>query len=192
MSASSREASISTPRGGRDAEGQRTLRAFLAGEPAAVRQVERWAWEIVYFRWGSIPPEEREDVVQDAVAGVWRAVTRPGFRLRTHLRALVRRVAAARCIDRMRRRRPTATLDPALADPAPGPYDRVLRDDERARLRWAVQSLDERCRELIREHFFEDVDYTQMAERRQRAESTIRVHMFNCMKAIRRLWERWA
>lgn len=192
MNAPSREASLADSRGRADAAGDRLLRAFLAGEPAAVRQVERWAWEIVHFRWGSIPKDEREDVVQDAVAGVWRAAARPGFRLRTHLRALVRRVAAARCIDRMRRRRPTADLDPAAADPGPGPYEQCLRDDERARLRWAVQNLDERCRELIREHFFEETGYAEMAARRERAEATIRVHMFNCMKAVRRLWERWA
>src|SRR5687767_8101453 len=39
----------------------RLVRAFTEGEPAAVRRVERWAWEIVHFRWGSIPLADRAD-----------------------------------------------------------------------------------------------------------------------------------
>ncbi len=167
------------------------LRAFVAGERSAVRRVERWAWEIVHFRWGSIPLDDRGDLIQDAVAGVWRAASRDGFELRSSLRALVRRVAAARCIDWLRRRRPGGPLPPQLADPSPDPYEWLLRRDERARLRWALQNLDERCREIIREHFYEGAPYAEIAARRDRSESTMRVQMFHCMKSIRKLWERW-
>lgn len=168
------------------------LREFLAGDAAAVRRVERWAWEIVHFRWSSLDAEAGEDIVQEAVTGVWRAVARPGFELRVSFRALVRRVAAARCIDRLRRRRPSAPLEDSLADPAPTPYDELLRSSEQARLRWAVQNLGERCRELIREHYFEERPYAEIASRLGRSEATMRVHMFNCLKAARKLWERFA
>lgn len=167
------------------------LRNFLAGDPATCRVVERWAWEIVHFRWFGIPVEDRRDVIQDTVADVWRAVSQAGFTLRIGLRPLVRKIATARCIDRMRRRRPTAELSEALQDPNPGPYEQLLRKDESARVRWALQSMDPRCREIIQLHFVEDLPYAEIAAREQRSEATMRVRMFQCMKALRSLFARW-
>jgi RNA polymerase sigma-70 factor (ECF subfamily) len=192
MTARDPETAVAGDRRGDTHLDARLLRAFLDGEPGAVRRVERWAWEIVHFRWGSIPLSDRADLVQDAVADVWRAASRAGFELRESLRALARRVASARCIDWMRKRRPSASLSEDWADPAPSPYEALLAKDQRARVRWALMALDERCREIIREHFFEDLPYAVIAERRSRSESTMRVHMFHCMKRIRELWERWA
>ena len=191
MSVPRRETAVA---GGRSEEAHpdaALLRAFVAGEASAVRRVERWAWEIVHFRWGSIPQADRADLVQDAVADVWRAASAPGFALRDSLRALVRRVAAARCIDWMRKLRPTAPLGDDWADVSDNPYEALLRKSDRARLRWVLRALDERCREIIREHFYEELPYAAIAQRRERSEATMRVHMFHCMKRIRQLWERW-
>lgn len=170
----------------------RLLQQFLGGEPAACAKVERWAREILLFRRFRLHREELEDVVQDALVTVLRHASRPEFRLTHGMRAFVRRVALTRAIDALRRRRPTAPLDENLPDPAPGPYDDMLRRDKRARLRWALQSLDPRCREIIRLHLEDDLPYAQIAAREGRSESTMRVRMFNCLKALRNLFERWA
>ena len=71
------------------------LRRFVAGDAAACRQVERWAYEVAAFGRFRLPADEREDVVQDAVAGVWQAASRRDFELRHSLKAFVRQVAAA-------------------------------------------------------------------------------------------------
>ncbi len=173
------------------AEEDRLLRRFLSGDAAASRKVERWAWEVSSFGRYRLPYGERADVVQDTVAAVWQAASSSEFALRHSLRAFVRRVAVARCVDRMRRRRPAAALDESIVDPSPGPYDELLRHDESARLRWALQNLDAGCRELIRLHFFEELSYAEIGAREERAEATMRVHMFHCMKAIRKLIARW-
>lgn len=167
-------------------EDDRLLRRFVAGESAAHRVVERWAREIVTFRGFGLSLDERDDAVQDVVADVWRAASRHGFELRFGLKALVRTIASARCIDRLRRRRPHAELDESLPDPGPGPYEHALAADDRARLHWALHDLDEACREIIRLHFLEELGYSEIARIEERSEATMRVRMFNCIRAIRR------
>lgn len=169
----------------------RLLRQFLAGDAAACTTVERWAMEILLFRRFRLQREELEDVVQETLITVLRHASRPDFRLTHGMRAFVRRVALTRAIDAMRRSRPTALLDENLPDPAPGPYDELLRRDQRARLRWALQALDPRCREIIRLHLEEDLPYAEIAAREGRSESTMRVRMFNCLKSLRTLFGRW-
>jgi RNA polymerase sigma factor (sigma-70 family) len=168
----------------------RLLRDFLAGDAAAVRRVERWAWEIVYFRWRALGEDERDDIVQDTLAGLLEACRRPAFELQVSLRALVRRIAAARCIDRVRRRRPQVDLSETLADPAPAPDEAWRHLDERERLRWVLRELPAFCRDLIRQRFLDERPYADIAAELGRAEATLRVHLFNCLKTVRRLWER--
>ena len=161
------------------------LRRFLAGQPAACRTVERWAREILVYRRLGLTREDREDVVQDVLAGVWRAAGRPGFALRHGLRALVRTITLARAIDRVRRRRPAGHLGEDLADPSPGPEALADRDRDRADLHAALETLDAPCREIIRLHFFESWPYARIAARTGRAEATMRVRMFHCLRALR-------
>ena len=164
----------------------RFLRRFLSGEPAAVRTVMRWAREIAFYRGFGLTREEREDAVQDALAQVWTLATRPGFELRHGLRAVLRAIVAARCIDRVRRRRRTVEPNESLEDPSPGPHERVMEMDESARLRLALLELDGPCREIIRLRYFEGLDYAAIADREQRAPATLRVRLFNCIRALRR------
>ena len=167
------------------------LRRLVAGDAGACRIVERWARETIAYRGFRLTAEDREDALQDTVAGVWSSASRSGFQLARGLRALVRTIAVARCIDRLRRARPTEEVRDSLQDALPGPLERLLASDEAARVRWAILELDERCREIIRLRFFEEQDYAQIAAREDRTESTMRVRMFNCMKAIRNRLTRW-
>lgn len=169
----------------------RVLRAFLAGDPGACHSVKRWALEIVHFRWFGIPFDEREDVLQEVVEDVWRAVTKPGFTIRRGLKPFVRHIANARCIDRMRRRRNEVELTDQIADPGDDPFEMLARNDAAARLRAAVDRLDERCRDVIQLHFVEEIPYAEIAARESRAEVTMRVRMFHCLAALRKIMRRW-
>jgi RNA polymerase sigma factor (sigma-70 family) len=168
------------------------LRRFVAGEADAHRTIERWAREIVFFRGFGLTAEDRADAVQDTIAAVWCAASRADFELHHGTRALVRTVAAARCIDRLRRRRIQMPLDAELPDSGRDPLEELLATDASARVRAAILALDEPCREIIRMHYFEELAYAEIAVREGRSESTMRVRMFNCMKAIRKLVAAWS
>lgn len=163
------------------------LRRFLAGDPGACGQVERWAKEILLYRRLHLGAEDVEDVVQDVVVGLWQAAARPDFRLRHGLRAFVRTLTLARGIDRVRRLR-VRRADPiveTLRDPQPGPTEIAEARSERALLFRALEGLDAKCREVIRLHYFEGWPYAQIAAREQRKESAMRVRMFGCIRALR-------
>ena len=163
------------------------LRRFLAGDREAVRTVEGWARAIVRFRPYGIPRAEHGDVVQQSIGMLWAACSRPGFALRHGLRALVRRIVLARCVDHLRRVRPSVEVDDDLADPGPGLEERALERERRLAVRRALLQLDDRCREVIRLHYLDGIEYATLATRLGIAASTVRVRMFHCMKEVRRL-----
>ena len=164
------------------------LRQFLAGHTAATRQVESWAREVIRYKAYRLYQTDADDIVQQTVIAVWRAASRDGFSLQIGFKAFVRHVAIARCIDAVRRTRPTAELTAEVADTALAPYlDQVFASDEGARLRYALMQLGESCQEVIRLHFYEEMQYAAIAETLGRAEATMRVRMFNCIKDIRKI-----
>ncbi len=166
---------------------QDLLQRFIAGEAVACRRVVDWAREIVRFRPYGIPRHEHEDIVQEAVGMVWRACSKPDFVLRTGLRALTRRVVLARCVDQLRRMRPSVPIEPSLADTRPDPEQQLARRQQWAHVQHALRQLDESCREIIRLHFLDEVPYSELAGRLGLATPTVRVRMFHCMKEVRRL-----
>jgi RNA polymerase sigma factor (sigma-70 family) len=175
------------PEPARDDRDEPLLRAFLRGEPAACRRVERWAWEIIHFKPYGIPHDEREDLVQQVVTGVWQAASRKDFRLRRGLRPFVRHVAMARCVDWLRRLRDTVEVDETLRDPRPGPAEIVAERRRAEQVLAVLERMDAPCRELIHDHIFLDRSYAEIARRLGRPEVTLRVRMYNCLKAVRRM-----
>lgn len=161
------------------------LRRFVAGETAACRTVERWARQILLFQRLGLTREDREDVVQEVVTAVWTAASRPDFVVRRTLQAFVRTVALARAIDRVRRRRRLVPAEDTLPDPGPGPAEGTERTESLSRLFGAIDTLDPRCREIIRLHYFEEWPYARIALRESRSEATMRVRMFNCIRTLR-------
>ncbi len=163
------------------------LRRFLAGDRAACRTLEVWAYEVVRSRRFGIASHEHKDLVQETMAGLWRACGRTSFVLRSNMRGLVHRIAAARCIDWRRRQRPLVPLDETFQDPGPLPEESAGQVSEMLRLSRALAGVDPSCRELIRLHFLEGFTYPEIASRVGKAEGALRVRMFHCMKAIRKL-----
>jgi RNA polymerase sigma factor (sigma-70 family) len=168
-------------------EDQGLLAGFVAGDDVACKKVVDWARDIVRFRPYGIPRHEHEDVVQESVGMVWRACSKPDFALRTGLRALTRRVVLARCVDQLRRMRPSVPIEPEMADSRPGPEQQLARRQQWAHVQRVLQQLDESCRAIIRLHFLDEVPYSELAGRLGLATPTVRVRMFYCMKEVRRL-----
>lgn len=164
---------------------EKLLRRFAAGESAACRTVERWAREILLYQRLGLTREDREDIVQEVVSAVWTAASRPDFAVRRTLRAFVRTVTLARAIDRVRRRRRLVPAEDTLPDPGPGPAEGAERMEDSSRLYGALDTLDPRCREIIRLHYFEEWPYSRIAAQEGRSEATMRVRMFHCIRTLR-------
>jgi RNA polymerase sigma-70 factor (ECF subfamily) len=105
---------------------------------------------------------DAEDVVQDVFLQVHQLE-------RTHpvrcWRALLRRLAACRALDRLRRRRPAVPLDGlTLAVTDDAPEDVLLGRELADRLREAVAQLPPREAEVFCLRYFEDLSYEKIAE----------------------------
>jgi RNA polymerase sigma factor (sigma-70 family) len=118
-----------------------TLEAVLRDYGASLARIAR-----IY----ASRPADREDLLQEIAVALLRAL--PRFRGESALGTFVYRVALNRAITRRARRAPeTLDLDaiPEPSDPAPGPEQRQLEAQRRARLVAAVRRLPDPLGEVV-------------------------------------------
>lgn len=166
-------------------EDEALLVEIRAGDRPAAEMLLTWARAQVRHGPYTIPRDEQEDLAMTAVGQVWDVLSAPDFRLRVSIRALVRRVTVARCIDWMRVRRQTTELDEQTPDDRPDPFQDLLREDRVSLLRSALDRLDGPCQEILRMRYLEDRPYEEIAAQLDRAASTLRVRVFHCIKKLR-------
>ena len=95
-------------------------------------------------------PAQREDLVQDMLLALWRAL--PRFRGECSERTFVYRVAQNRALSHLLQRRPAAEgLDRAAeeADPRPGPEELASRSQRRQALWTALRTLPLAQRQVV-------------------------------------------
>ena len=165
------------------------LRGFLDGDPEAVSRIAAIARRVVGDRAYLIPDADRQDLVQECLVQLYRTCERPGFRLEEGMEALVRAIAYRRCVDWMRRRRPTVSLNPETPDRSTGPERDLAEKETIERGRRVLERLGTRCREIIRMRAIEELSYRQVAERLGKSEGATRNIMYRCLQEARRILE---
>ena len=88
-------------------------------------------------------------------------------------------------------RRWVSEVRESMSDPSPGPDATVLLIEQRWRLEEALNRLDERCRELLRLHFFEPetASYRDLAAKFGLKEDSIGSLKTRCLRRARQLLE---
>jgi RNA polymerase sigma factor (sigma-70 family) len=161
------------------------LQRFRRGETDACERLEAWAAEVVRSPRYGVAAGDRDDLVQETLRQVWELASGPDFALSHSLRALVHRIAMARCVDWLRRRRVQVEVREDVAREFPDPTAQLEQEQLLDHLQQAIAQLKPLCRDLIRWHFHERRTYARIAADTGRNESTLRVHMFNCLKLLR-------
>jgi len=165
------------------------VRAIAAGDSAAFRRlIERESPRLLRFALGLLGSlEEAEDVVQDTIVSLWEnaATWRPEARIGTWLH----RVCYNRAIDRLRRRR-TFVDDGVLgdlADPAPLPELRLVRDEEARDLRAAIAALGPRQRTAVLLFHLQDLSQREAAVVMGVSEAALEALLARARRQMRRI-----
>ena len=106
---------------------------------------------------------EAEDVAQEALLRLWKDAPRWQSQ-GAGVSAWLARVATNLCLDRLRRRARLSDEDvPERADPAPLADDCLVEDEDRARVRAAMDALPERQRAAVVLTYYEELSNADAA-----------------------------
>lgn len=167
---------------------QLLLESFLKGQPHAYDTVEAWVGMTIRSARMAIPPDEQADLAQEALTDILVAAGREGFQLNRSFRGFVRKIAVARCIDWIRKRRIVIPLWDDFPGTGDDPLEQLSHKERGHRLRLAVMDLSEPCRKLIGQRFYERLSYREIAQFVNGTnEGTLRVRLHECLKRLRRI-----
>lgn len=160
---------------------ERLVAGILSGEEGALSQVRRWVR-------GAIGPyrfrlaAEIEDIEQEILIDLLRALAAGRFEGRSLLATYVRRMVHHKCLNRLRSRRGRQWVDCSeveLVDPEPTPFERERRRGEFELGLRVLAGMPEPCRELWK-MIHRGLSYEAMSERLGVAAGTLRVRVLRC------------
>lgn len=164
-------------------------RSLQRGEPQAFQRVRERVRRILAYRRIQIPAGDREDLEQDVMTEVWRAVNRPGFDHSAGFWGFVEVVTARRCIDWLRAQRVGLPVAEELPDRASSPVDAVLAAERMEVVSTVIDELDPGCRQVIQLRFRHGKSYREIAGILGKSEGALRVQFHRCVRRAQELLE---
>jgi RNA polymerase sigma-70 factor, ECF subfamily len=135
---------------------------------------------------------DAEDIAQEAFLRVHRGLE--GFRGNAKFSTWLYRITSNLCTDWLRkhRRRRTAALDEAgeLADIGAATEQGLLDQEERRRLREALDGLQERYRGVVVLHYWQGMPYQQIAEVMGIPVKTVETRLYRARRLLRERLEK--
>ena len=131
-------------------------------------------------------PELAEELVQDALLAIWRAL--PRFRGDANPRTYAARIAHNICISHVRKasKRKTESLDERLPDAAPGPDAEAETAIQRERLLAAIRQLNLASRQIVTLHL-EGFSNVEIAETLGQSANNIGVRLSRARSELKAL-----
>lgn len=158
---------------------------FKAGEPDAVRIVQRRVRRVLSFKGYGIPADDRSDLEQEVMAQLWQAAGRASFRPDSGFWGFVNVVVGRRCIDWLRTRKRTVELPELECRASSVPLARLLTEERRELAYAALAKLGKPCRDAVYLRAVLGLDYHEMSEVLGKSQGALRVLLHRCVKRAR-------
>jgi len=168
------------------------LRRAQQGDQAAVTQLvetyQRSVFGVCYRMLGDA--KEAEDATQEALV---KAITNlHAYDIQRPFKPWVLRIASNECIDRIRRRKDTISLDGMGDDGAwewkagdsPNPEALVLREEQHAAVRQMLDSLNPTDRMIVTLFYWEDLPYAEIEAVTGLTTSAIKSRLFRARRTM--------
>jgi len=172
--------------------GEDELRMAQGGDPAAITRLvetyQRQVFSVCYRMLGQAT--EAEDAAQEALV---KAITNlHSYDPTRPFKPWLLRIASNECIDRIRRRKETVSLDGMGEDGAwewqagnsPSPEREYLRNERHAAVRDVLESLSPQDRMVVTLFYWEGMPYTEIEEVTGLTVSAIKSRLFRARRAI--------
>jgi RNA polymerase sigma factor (sigma-70 family) len=156
---------------------------LLAGDGETVEQVRVWIRGTFKPYRARLAPE-LEDLEQEILLDLTRALREDRFRRQSRLRTYVRTYVHHKCIDRLRaasRREWVDVEDLDLPSRAPSPFDELSAAETTELALRVVEQMPESCRELW-QMLQQGMRYREMSRRLGVAEGTLRARVLRCRR----------
>ena len=171
---------------------------FQSGDEAAfdvlVERHYRRVYEFAYYFAHSV--DDAYDIAQEVFLRVFRSLHR--FHGESSFYTWVYRIASNAAIDHHRRRRSYARMDiaesadqrpesEAFASNEPLPDANTMNEELAAQIRYAVQQLPEKQRQVFVLRHYEGLSLQEIADIVERELGTVKAHLFHATRKMRRL-----
>ena len=175
------------------------LRRARAGDPAAFEQLvtpcEHTVWRVCARMMGSA--EDAADAMQEAMLKAWQSLG--GYRGEAELSTWLYRIAVRCCLDALRRKkaRPSESLEElgeggfVPADPSDTPERAALRNEKRAMLRAALETLPEELRVPLVRSAVAGESYEAVAAAMGLPVGTVKSRISRARAALKKNLEQW-
>lgn len=140
--------------------------------------------------------EDANDLAQEAFLNAWRGL--PNFKFDASFSTWIYRLTSNACISFLRQKKRRATVSAvyldedneqqelSFPDPAPQPEERILKQEEHARIREALESLEPEYREALSLSVFAGQSYGQIAEILGVREGTVKSRISRAREKLRK------
>ena len=156
---------------------------LLAGDPETVALVRAWM-RAAFTPYRARLAEDLEDLEQEILLDLTRALRQERFEARSRLRTYVRTYVHHKCIDRLRAlsRREWVDLEELeLRSRSPSPLDTLTSSEATDLALRVFEEMPESCRELWR-MLEQGMRYQEMSRRLGVAEGTLRARVLRCRR----------
>ena len=194
--------------GRQESDGSLIDRAFRGDQAAFEHLVNRYSLILLTFVRRRTSEEQVEDIVQSVFFQLYLSLPQlyqhlSYTRSSRPLLAWLLRVAANRCIDEKRRKRPLhfsdirfmsfdagevqeeVSLEEHLADPSPLPEEEMERQELQVALRSAIDALPGQYRRIVWLRYTEELSFQEISYRLQMRENTVRTYFQRARPLLR-------